>query len=207
MSKLIQKEGDQFLWSVGKCALCGGEPVLRLNLDEDPYDGENDNDVWACTECCERTVGRILTSYDGWRERLAAVAHEAWRGWLRYMLPILKPGLSVVVRESKAQRAIARWERQRDTDYADLPENEKESDREQADEILVALGVKTEPVELEFVGIDRDRIVSSARLTCAVGDHDKIRLWNRGGLAGELCVRRGDGEELLLRLGMERKES
>ncbi len=34
---------------------------------------------------------------------------------------------------------VARWTRQMNTPYADLPENEKESDREEADKIIAIL--------------------------------------------------------------------
>lgn len=33
--------------------------------------------------------------------------------------------------------------------------------------------------------------------------HDRIRIWNRGGLAGELVVTSGDGERIAKQLGLE----
>ena len=44
-------------------------------------------------------------------------------------------------------------------------------------------------------GSPSDHVVSSAQVFAA-GAHDVVRLWSRGGLAGELVVRRGDGARL-----------
>lgn len=72
------------------------------------------------------------------REALAEYAHEAWVGWMRYMfskcytMPLIAiEGCLVIPRES-----LERWARQMNTPYAELPENEKQSDRAEADKIL-----------------------------------------------------------------------
>lgn len=67
-------------------------------------------------------------------DRLAAIEHERWSHWQRYM-------------HSKAARQedgsllipadlVARWEKQIATDYADLSADEQESDREQVERYL-----------------------------------------------------------------------
>ena len=69
------------------------------------------------------------------REELAAYAHEAWSGWMRYMFKkgtILKRKADFVL----PSEFVLRWIRQMNTPYSELPENEKESDRKEADEIL-----------------------------------------------------------------------
>lgn len=68
------------------------------------------------------------------REQLAAYAHEAWSGWMRYLFEKSRETVdgSVVI----PPWAVARWTRQAATPYADLPENEKESDRDEADKML-----------------------------------------------------------------------
>ena len=58
------------------------------------------------------------------RERLAALEHEQWAHWTRYLLDHLTP------------ENIERWRRQIDTPYERLSEPEKESDREWADRVL-----------------------------------------------------------------------
>ena len=86
------------------------------------------------------------------RERLAALAHRQWVGWMKYMLgkSIHHPDGSVTIPASLA----ARWWRQVCTPYDDLPESEKESDRHEADRVIgviltriatvIALGLEAE---------------------------------------------------------------
>jgi hypothetical protein len=45
-------------------------------------------------------------------------------------------------------------------------------------------------------------LVSSASVT-RIGNHDRVRIWNRGGLAGELTVVAGDGARIALGFGLE----
>lgn len=58
------------------------------------------------------------------REKLAALEHEQWAHWTKYMLANLTP------------ENIERWKRQVDTPYDKLSEKEKDSDREYADKVL-----------------------------------------------------------------------
>ena len=62
------------------------------------------------------------------REALAAYAHHTWSNWMRYMIPKLEG--------PDAQQLLERWKRQMNTDYHDLPEGEKASDRVEAEQIL-----------------------------------------------------------------------
>jgi len=72
------------------------------------------------------------------REKLAAYAHDAWSGWMKYLFEksILNNDGSVTIPEW----AVERWTRQMDTDYSELPESEKVSDRKEADEMLSIMG-------------------------------------------------------------------
>jgi hypothetical protein len=75
------------------------------------------------------------------REELAALAHEQWSGWMRYLFSkceITRPGepLGLVIPEW----AVTRWERQMNTPYAELPEQEKDSGRAEADRVLALIG-------------------------------------------------------------------
>lgn len=67
-------------------------------------------------------------------ETLAEYAHGAWSGWMRYMFSKGYPGMGYSWVIPSALKA--RWHRQMNTPYADLPEDEKESDRQEADKIL-----------------------------------------------------------------------
>lgn len=65
------------------------------------------------------------------RERLACYAHTAWSGWMVYLF-------SKIRRNDDGSFTIpsdlaARWSRQLNTGYDSLPEDEKGSDRKQAD--------------------------------------------------------------------------
>lgn len=65
------------------------------------------------------------------REALAALEHEQWAHWTRYMLDTLRnTGVPMT------SEIVARWERQIATPYAELTEAEKNSDREWADKVL-----------------------------------------------------------------------
>lgn len=44
-------------------------------------------------------------------------------------------------------------------------------------------------------------LISSATVM-RIGIHDRVRLWNRGGLAGELTVVAGDGERIAAAHGL-----
>jgi hypothetical protein len=67
-------------------------------------------------------------------EQLAAIEHERWSHWQRYMH-------NKAVRQHDGSLLlppdlVARWEKQIETKYVDLTETEKESDREQVRKYL-----------------------------------------------------------------------
>ena len=57
------------------------------------------------------------------RETLAALEHEQWSHWTKYMLA------------NMTKENIAKWKKQIDTPYEKLTEKEKDSDREWADKV------------------------------------------------------------------------
>jgi hypothetical protein len=69
-------------------------------------------------------------------EALAAQIHESWSEWMKYMdsLACLDEWGAPNCREH-----VRRWRRQIDTAYADLSEEEKESDRVEARKYLEVL--------------------------------------------------------------------
>jgi hypothetical protein len=72
---------------------------------------------------------QISRTLDGLIETLAAVEHERWSHWQRYMHGkcVSQPDGSLLVPAD----LVRRWQKQIDTPYAELSEKEKESDREQ----------------------------------------------------------------------------
>lgn len=72
------------------------------------------------------------------REALAAYAHQAWSGWMRYMFAQSRTNKDGTVTIPK--ELVDRWTRQMQTPYEDLPGEEKESDRHEADRMLLIAG-------------------------------------------------------------------
>lgn len=62
-------------------------------------------------------------------EKLAAIEHERWAAWQQYMHSRCSswPDGTLTI----PSELVRQWERQIATDYADLSESEKESDRDQ----------------------------------------------------------------------------
>jgi len=67
-------------------------------------------------------------------EPLAEYAHNAWSGWMQYLFSKAtdNPDGTVTIPEL----SVSRWKRQMNTDYAELPDNEKTSDRIEAERIV-----------------------------------------------------------------------
>lgn len=63
-------------------------------------------------------------------ELLAAQAHASWSHWMNYLFSVSerRPDGSVLIPAGRVER----WDRQRQTEYALLSEQEKQSDRDQA---------------------------------------------------------------------------
>ena len=83
------------------------------------------------------------------RERLAALHHEIWSHWMRYMFA--QGTYRDIELDGRVQRVWimpeqerVRWERQMGTPYDVLPEAERKSDRDQADKVLALLGISPE---------------------------------------------------------------
>lgn len=78
-------------------------------------------------------VRRVLES-DLVGERLAAIEHKRWAHWQRYVhdqCERREDGALIIPAE-----LAARWETQIETPYSDLPDQSKESDREQVQRYL-----------------------------------------------------------------------
>ena len=91
-----------------------------------------------------KTQAKITYAWMGeeLREDLAEYAHDAWAGWMKYMF---SKGEIISGTDSEGKAftrcviptwAVERWMRQMNTPYAELPESEKESDRDEADKML-----------------------------------------------------------------------
>ena len=74
-------------------------------------------------------------------EDLADYAHEAWSGWMRHLF--LKSHMNQDGSAKIPADLVLRWQRQMTTKYNDLPEGEKESDRDEAKAILRIAGARS----------------------------------------------------------------
>lgn len=76
-------------------------------------------------------------------ERLAELAHEQWSGWMKYQFDC---GEEIVLPNGEITYtipfwAVERWKRQMGTPYSDLPEEEKKSDRIEAQKVIDLLNI------------------------------------------------------------------
>jgi hypothetical protein len=71
------------------------------------------------------------------REQLAALAHEQWSGWMRYMFGQGTQNADGTL--TLPAWAVERWTRQMETPYSELPDAEQASDRTEADRVLALL--------------------------------------------------------------------
>lgn len=68
------------------------------------------------------------------REKLAENAHESWVGWMSYLFQ--KSTLNGNGTVTIPAGLVERWTRQMNTPYDNLPDEEKQSDLDEADKIL-----------------------------------------------------------------------
>lgn len=81
---------------------------------------------------------------DKFREALAALCHEQWSGWMKYLFSKCKNASGMYMQAGTPDAIIPgsfveRWTRQLSTPYDELPEGEKESDRKEADKFLALM--------------------------------------------------------------------
>lgn len=85
------------------------------------------------------------------RETLAELAHNQWVGWMEYLFFKSKQVDGCVIVPAWANE---RWRRQVATRYADLSEEEKDSDRSEADKFLSVFNAQL---------AERDRLIEQMR--------------------------------------------
>ena len=108
------------------------------------------------------------------REELAALMHEVWAHWMKYLFEQCERGFdgwgdgSAVIPEG----LVERWKRQINTPYDELSEKEKDSDRHQADKVLALTGEICTTV---------DRLIGNIPATCEI-----LRSSGRVNLAGQM---------------------
>lgn len=71
---------------------------------------------------------------DHLKENIANLCHEQWSGWMKYLFS--KCEINIHGHYVIPKWAVERWMRQMNTDYKDLSEEEKNSDREEAEKFI-----------------------------------------------------------------------
>lgn len=74
---------------------------------------------------------------DTMKERLAEFAHKQWSSWMEYLFS--KCSMNQNGTATIPAWAVERWQRQMKTLYSNLSENEKDSDRAEADRVLAII--------------------------------------------------------------------
>lgn len=79
------------------------------------------------------------------REKLAELCHEQWSGWMKYLFSQCTTEKQIIISANGNKNitniiipswAVERWMRQMKTEYQDLSEAEKRSDRREADKFI-----------------------------------------------------------------------
>jgi hypothetical protein len=101
-------------------------------------DDENSDDpIVIMTDEGEVVAGSIIEeAATEMRERLAALSHEQWSGWMRYLFSECRPASDGTEFVEIPAWAVKRWTRQMNTPYAELNDEEKESDRKEATRMI-----------------------------------------------------------------------
>lgn len=77
---------------------------------------------------------KTVINVSGLTEELADLAHRQWARWMEYLFE--KSTLNEDGTVTVPKWAVDRWKRQVNTEYKDLPEEEKESDRNEARRVI-----------------------------------------------------------------------
>ena len=71
------------------------------------------------------------------REKLAALCHEQWSGWMHYLFS--KGTFNSDGTWTIPDWAVERWKRQMETPYSELSKGEQDSDRKEADKFVAVM--------------------------------------------------------------------
>ena len=84
------------------------------------------------------------------REFLAELAHEQWSGWMEYLFS--KGTFNEDGTWTMPEWAVNRWVIQMGMPYNRLSEEEKESDRKEADKFLGVISQEINPARYDYLG-------------------------------------------------------
>lgn len=96
-------------------------------------------------------------------EKLADIEHQRWSDWQKWCHKILRENCP----SQKLEKVLERWDKQINTDYKDLSEKEKESDREQVMRYFLLIKQTLKSQEENFKKVLRD-IVGKREENCYI---------------------------------------
>ncbi|KKN87438.1 hypothetical protein LCGC14_0258930 [marine sediment metagenome] len=126
-------------WNVSMYSIKEGVDVGKVCMDNGGG-GHAGAGGFQCTELPFDLPASTKKAYD-LREPLAAYAHDAWSRWMDHLFEQASPDGTM------APEDVERWKRLITTKYADLTEDEKESDRLEADRLLAVMSGRDDEVE------------------------------------------------------------
>jgi len=89
---------------------------------------------FRCLCCAQCSAERVEGAQRDTVELLAAYAHEAWCGWMKYLFLQVRPNADGSL--TLPAGTVDQWHRQSETPYAELSDGEQESDRAEARKML-----------------------------------------------------------------------
>lgn len=95
------------------------------------------------------------------RERLAELAHSQWSGWMKYLFS--KGEFNEDGTWTMPAWAVKRWTTQMNTPYAQLSDDEKESDRKEADKFLDVFYLHQAELKRKSLRLIEDEILAKTR--------------------------------------------
>ena len=123
------------------------------------------------------------------REKLAAVQHEIWAHWMKYLFSVTcaRGGEHTICYET-----AKRWKRQIGMPYNELSEREKESDRDQADKVLAIFSAEAAQFQEQFLRLGEE-------LRRKTEECDKLR--------ADIASLKWDYDEAMLQYDMAQKRA
>ena len=89
------------------------------------------------------------------REELAELAHKQWSGWMDYLFSkCIAPTVGELI---IPKWAVERWKRQANTPYEELSNDEKNTDRDEADKFLALFDTEITRLRSHIKGLEKDR--------------------------------------------------
>lgn len=127
------------------------------------------------------------------REKIAQLCHDQWSGWMKYLFSKCYPEKGQFDRDSGNLGIpgvfVDRWMRQMNTDYEDLSEPEKDSDRKEADKFIDLLSkisnIKENKMERKIVDINNE-VEGEDMPVCPLCDNEVEEI-------DEVCIVKSNG--------------